>query len=128
MGAQVNPTAAQIKTQYESNANTNAFTDGEKTKLGGIQTGAQVNAVTTVAGRTGAVVLVADDIPNLDAGKINTGAFAAARIPNLDASKINAGVFNVARIPDLSISKIVDLQTALNAKLDANSTIDGGDL
>jgi hypothetical protein len=37
-------------------------------------------------------------------------------------------VFNAARIPDLAISKITNLQTTLNAKLDANSTIDGGDL
>lgn len=32
-GAQVNPTASEIKTLYESNANTNAFTDSEKIKL-----------------------------------------------------------------------------------------------
>jgi hypothetical protein len=77
---------------------------------------------------TGGEALVAGDIPNLAASKISSGTFAAARIPSLDASKINAGVFNVARIPDLSISKITNLQTTLNAKLDANSTIDGGDL
>ena len=35
-GAQVNRTPAQLKTDYESNANTNAFTDAEKTKLGGV--------------------------------------------------------------------------------------------
>ena len=33
-------TAAEIKTAYESNADTNAFTDAEKTKLTGIETGA----------------------------------------------------------------------------------------
>ena len=33
-------TAAQIKTKYESNADTNAFTDAEQTKLTGIETGA----------------------------------------------------------------------------------------
>ena len=36
-------TAAQVKTLYETNANTNAFTDTEKSKLSGIQVGAQVN-------------------------------------------------------------------------------------
>ena len=77
---------------------------------------------------TGGEALVAEDIPNLDAGKINSGAFLEARIPNLDASKINAGVFGVARIPELAISKITNLQSTLNTKLDANSTIDGGDL
>jgi len=39
-GAQVNPTASAIKTAYESNSNTNAFTDAEKTKLSGIAAGA----------------------------------------------------------------------------------------
>lgn len=71
-------------------------------------------------------LLVGDDIPALDAGKITTGAFDAARIPsldaskissgtlstsripNLDASKINAGTFDVARIPTLTMSKISD--------------------
>lgn len=38
-----NPTAAEIKTLYESNADTNAFTDSEQTKLSGIATGAEVN-------------------------------------------------------------------------------------
>lgn len=77
---------------------------------------------------TGGEALVAGDIPNLDASKINAGTFADARIPNLNASKINAGVFNTARIPDLAISKITNLQTTLDDKLDANSNIDGGDL
>jgi hypothetical protein len=39
-GAEVNPTASEIKTSYESNADTNAFTDAEQTKLSGIATGA----------------------------------------------------------------------------------------
>jgi hypothetical protein len=42
-GAEVNPTAAEVKTAYESNANTNAFTDAEQTKLAGIAAGAEVN-------------------------------------------------------------------------------------
>ena len=36
-------TPAEIKTAYESNSNTNAYTDAEKTKLSGIATGAEVN-------------------------------------------------------------------------------------
>jgi hypothetical protein len=34
------PTAAEVKSLYESNPNTNAFTDAEKTKLAGIEAGA----------------------------------------------------------------------------------------
>jgi len=55
-------TAAQVKTLYESNANTNAYTDAEKSKLAGVAAGAQVNTVTSVAGRTGAVVLAKADV------------------------------------------------------------------
>ena len=47
-GAEVNPTASEIKTAYESNADTNAFTDAEQTKLAGIETGAQVNVATNL--------------------------------------------------------------------------------
>jgi hypothetical protein len=37
------PTAADVKTLYESNANTNEFDDAEQTKLAGIAAGATVN-------------------------------------------------------------------------------------
>lgn len=40
----------------------NDYTDAEKTKLAGIAAGAQVNAVTSVAGRTGAVTLSKSDV------------------------------------------------------------------
>lgn len=36
-------TAADVKAKYESNDDTNAFTDSEKAKLSGIESGAQVN-------------------------------------------------------------------------------------
>lgn len=39
-------TAAQVKSLYESNPDTNAFSDAEKTKLGGVSAGATANADT----------------------------------------------------------------------------------
>lgn len=48
VGAQVNDTALQIKTKYESNADTNAFTDANLTKLNGIEALADVNVIETV--------------------------------------------------------------------------------
>ncbi|CAN7522641.1 hypothetical protein LJR071_003553 [Pseudomonas sp. LjRoot71] len=39
-------TAAQVKTLYESNADTNAYTNAEKSKLGGVAAGATANADT----------------------------------------------------------------------------------
>ena len=41
---------------------TEDYTSAEKMKLGGIQAGAQVNTVTSVAGKTGAVALVKGDV------------------------------------------------------------------
>lgn len=73
-------------------------------------------AVTSVAGKTGAVVLDAGDIstgvfaaariPNLDAAKITTGILAEARVPDLPAAKVTSGIFDTARIPNLDASKI----------------------
>ena len=52
-GAEVNPTASEIKTSYESNANTNAFTDAEQTKLSGIEANAEVNVQSNWAATSG---------------------------------------------------------------------------
>jgi len=68
-GATADQTAGEIKIAYESNADTNAFTDAEKTKLTGIATGAtaysNADAIAAVEGEgtldlTGAVTVVGD--------------------------------------------------------------------
>ena len=46
--ATTDQTGAEIKTAYEGEANTNAFTDAEKTKLSGIATGADVTSSNSV--------------------------------------------------------------------------------
>lgn len=61
---------------------TEDYTTAEKTKLSGIAAGAQVNAVTSVAGKTGAVVLAAGDIAS--------GVLAAARLPAATTSAAGA--------------------------------------
>lgn len=58
---------------------------------GGGGSGEPSDTVTTVAGRTGDVVL--------GAGDIASGTFTTNRIPNLDAAKIASGTFDVSRIP-----------------------------
>ena len=63
--AELSTLGSVIKTAYEGEADTNAFTDAEKSKLAGIESGAQVNVpapVQSVNGQTGAVTLTAGDV------------------------------------------------------------------
>lgn len=62
---ELNTLGTVIKQTYEGEADTNAFTDAEKSKLAGIEAGAQVNVaapVQSVNGQTGAVTLTAGDV------------------------------------------------------------------
>jgi len=100
-GAEVNDTAAEIKTKYESNANTNAFTDAEKTNLGnqsGTNTGDQdisgiaTNAtnITTIQGeqttQDAAIALntAKNSYPSADATKLS-GIEAGAEVNTVDS-------------------------------------------
>ena len=69
-GATADQTASEIKTLYESNANTNAYTDTEKSKLAGIETGATADQTITAGtgltgGGTGNVTLSHSDTSTL---------------------------------------------------------------
>ena len=70
-GATADQTAAEIKTAYESNANTNAFTDADESKLDGIEAGADV---TDTANVTAAGALMDSELTNITAVKaLNQG-------------------------------------------------------
>lgn len=78
-------TAASIKTKYESNADTNAFTDAEKAKLGGVETGA-------TADQTGAEIVAAIDA-ELAQTDWKTGGGGGSSLPTIttgDAGKVLA--------------------------------------
>lgn len=55
-GATADQTGAEIKAAYEAEANTNAFTDAEQTKLAGIETGADVTDAINVQASGAAMV------------------------------------------------------------------------
>lgn len=61
-GATADQTGAEIKSAYEAEANTNAFTDAEKTKLSGIEASADV---TDTANVTAAGALMDSEVTNL---------------------------------------------------------------
>jgi len=84
-GATTDQTGAEIKSLYEAEANTNAFTDAEKNKLNGIATGAEVNAVDSVNGSTGAVVLDADDIDDSSTAHKFTSAADISKLAGIEA-------------------------------------------
>lgn len=102
--------AAQVKVLYESNLNTNAYTDGEKAKLGGVAIGATAN----------------DTDANLKARANHTGEQAISTITGLQTS-LNSKDTDILAAKDRAnhtgtqaISTITGLQTALDgtAKID----------
>jgi len=63
-----NLTNEDVKTKYEANTDTNAFTDNHKSKLESLPIDAEPNVVNSVQGRTGDVVISANDI---DLGQVD---------------------------------------------------------
>lgn len=110
---QLSTRSASVKIAYEANADTNAFTDAEKSKLAGIQSGAQVNAVSSVAGKTGAVTLTKSDVGlgNVENTALSTWA-GSSNITTLGT--IATGVWNGTDIADDYIASAA----TWNAKLD----------
>ncbi|WP_306116432.1 MULTISPECIES: hypothetical protein [unclassified Roseovarius] len=102
-----------VKSRYEANADTNAFTDNEKSKLSGIPAGAEPNAVDSVNGATGAVNLNADDI---DDGSTNHKFATAAQLSKLNGIETGATA-------DQTGSEIV---SAIDAELGGSTWQSGG--
>jgi hypothetical protein len=149
-GAEVNPTASEVKTLYESNADTNAFTDAEQSKLSGIESGAEVNTVDSVNTQTGAVVLDADDIDDsTTTNKFTTqteidklaGIESGAQVNTVDSVNGATGVVvldaddiddtsttnkfvtstDVTKLSNITITQAVDLDT-IESDVDANTS------
>ena len=108
-GATADQTGSEIKAAYEGEADTNAYTDAEKSKLAGISAGAEVNAVDSVNSQTGAVVLDADDIDDTS----TTNKFAtSAELSKLAGIETGADVTDTANVTAagaLMDSEVTDL-------------------
>jgi len=95
IGTVITDNASSVKTSYESNSDTNAYTDAEKTKLSGIATGAEVNAVDSVNSQTGSVTLDADNIDDTS----TTHKFAtSAQLTKLDGIEASADVTDATNV------------------------------
>jgi len=131
--------AASIKSSYESNPDTNAFTDAEQSKLSGIEAGADV---TDTANVTAAGALMDSEVTNLAAVKAfdptdyataAQGSLAdTATQPGDNVSTLNNDAGYVTSLSDLSITatateiNYVDgvtsaIQTQLDGKVDQTS-------
>ena len=111
-----------IKTAYEAQGDTNAFTDAEQLQLAGL-TGA---TVTSVNGATGAVVLDADDIDGtLTTNKYTTAAdisklagietAATADQSNAEIKVAYEANTNTNAFTDASVTKLAGIETAATA-------------
>lgn len=96
---------------------TEDYTTSEKTKLGTIEEGAQVNTVTSVAGRTGAVTLTKTDIglDNVDNTSDDDKPISTATQTALDSK--------VDKVEGKDLSQ-EDFTTELKSKLDGLSNYD----
>ena len=82
----------------------NNYTTSEKNKLAGIETGAEVNTVTSVAGKTGTVVLTATDV-----GALPDSTFVST--------------ININGQPQSTINFDSDPQTQINTKVNKTSFV-----
>jgi len=73
-------TAASIKTKYESNANTNAFTDAEQTKLGNITSTGSGEIITTNE-RARVAGYMTYEVHEITASNVTNGYFTLAATP-----------------------------------------------
>ena len=96
-------------------ATTASFTTADESKLDGIETGAQVNTVTSVNTRTGAVTGLAE-ASDLTAHTGNTSN------PH-NVTKAQVGLGNVENLAPADMPVSTATQTALNAKANASDTV-----
>lgn len=85
-GATADMSGAEIKAAYEAEANTNAFTDAEQSKLASIESGAEVNDVVSVNSQTGVVVLDADNIDDSATANKFTTAADISKLAGIEAN------------------------------------------
>lgn len=128
-------TAAQLKTAYESNADTNEFSDAEQTKLAGIESAAtadQSNAEIKTAYEANANTNEFSDAEQTKLTGIAPGATANDTDANLKARANHTGSQTKSTISDFAhgmggASHSADTLANLNSKISDATLIDTGD-
>jgi|3_EtaG_2_1085321.scaffolds.fasta_scaffold01670_2 hypothetical protein len=93
--ATADQTGAQIKTAYEAESDTNAFTDALLSKLSGVEASADVTDATNV---TAAGALMDSECAGLAALKLTTGTFLTADQTKLDGIEASADVTDATNV------------------------------
>jgi len=107
--ATADQTAAEIKTAYESNADTNAFTDADHTKLNGIEAGATTDQT-------------AGEIKTAYESNANTNAFTDADHTKLDGIEASADVTDATNVT--AAGALMDSEVTNLAQVKAFSSAD----
>ncbi len=130
------PTAAEVKTLYESNADTNEFDDAEQTKLAGIAAGATVNSsdATLLARANHTGSQAASTISDFDAEVANNSAVTAntSKVTNAthtgDVTGATALTIADDAITTAKIADGVEIKSTNIALYNATSSTEGGQL
>jgi len=123
--ATADQTGAEIKSLYEAEANTNAFTDALQTKLSGIETGADV---TDTANVTAAGALMDSELTNLTAVKAINQGLSTSDSPEFASVTVNGDAV-LTTATDLSNASTLDLLDSTQfLRSDAADTKTSGDL
>ena len=127
-GATADQTAAEIKTAYESNSDTNAFTDAEQSKLSGIEAGATGDQ--TASEILTAIKTVDGAASGLDADLLDGQQGSYYLNTSTTFSGDVSGTYGAMVVADDShnhvISNVDGLQTALDGKTTTSRTITAG--
>ncbi len=129
-GATADQTGAEIKTAYEGEADTNAFTDADHTKLDGIEASSNnyshPNHTGDVTSTGDGATVIANDAVTTD--KINDSAVTTAKIADdaVTAAKLNAALNDLSNVnaspTDGQVLKWVDASGEWQADDDAGGT------
>lgn len=110
--ATADQTGAEIKTAYEAEADTNAFTDALLTKLNGIETAADVTDATNVAA---AGALIAGSSSSVQLGSLGIGTGASGTTGEIRATNNITAYYSDKRLKDFhgqiedALSKVKNL-------------------
>ena len=124
-------TAADVKTKYETNADTNAFTDADESKLDGIDAGATLNATDAAlrarSSHTGTQTLatISDSgalapLDTVDTAQIDNDAVTFAKMQNVSTNdrvlgRVTAGAGDPEELTAAQIRTMIDVENGATA-------------